>query len=289
MSVENLFMSLYFGFIGSILAPFYPLIILAILKITSKNKEKTFKENFLTSITYILGIFFITLVIIFSLSFIILITFYKLPKINELIFNFIFSSISFGLIISAYILCYLYLAGSLFGFYKIYIPFFTKSFNKYLTLSKKLFYSFLFGIVSGIFFLPFSLYFISASLSLGRGNIFMLLLSFFLTFFGMSLVPVLIGTFSRFILKISELKEFMGFILVGYSIITPGILLGILHIEPTYFKYLFLILAAITFLYYILTSNIFIKELKINKIKIFLGCFLVLFFIFLAWIFGFRL
>ncbi|MFA5074481.1 MAG: cytochrome c biogenesis protein CcdA [Candidatus Babeliales bacterium] len=249
---------LFFAFFSGILASFtpciYPMIPITI-GILQSQASSSLLRNFLLSLFYVLGIASIYAVLGYIVA------------TTSIIFG---QWLANPWIVAGVILLFLYLAFSMFGFYEIYMPAFMLK-SKNINVRGSLFYSFIFGLVSGTIASPC----LTPALAVILGfvaktaNPILGFLALFLFALGMGLLLIVIGTFSTTIfllpragLWMLEVKKFFGFVLLGVCI---------------YFLQPFISLQAMLKFYSILllvASLFYFSTNKGNKIKIFLGIFL---------------
>ncbi|MBD3231757.1 hypothetical protein GF322_03785 [Candidatus Dependentiae bacterium] len=249
------------GLLASLTPCIYPMVPI-ILGVLQTQQYKSFIKNFLLSCSYVLGM---------SLVYA---TLGYIAAKSAILFGQWLNNLWIILIV---ILFLLYLAFSMFGFYEIKIP---KIFIKRLDLKVggSIFYSFIFGMISGTVVSPCltpALVFV-LGLVTKTANPILGFLSLWFFALGMGVLLILIGTFSTVInflpragFWMIEIKKIFGFIMLAMCIY---------FLQP-FFSFCFIlklysILVFITSVYYFSTSNK-------NKLKIIFAILLVFLSLFL--------
>jgi len=134
-------------------------------------------------------------------------------------------------VVALLIALFLYLAFSMFGFYEIYLPRFLQKGSSVKVRKGSLFYSFIFGGISGMAASPCLTP--PLALLLGfvatRGSPLVGFLTLFVFAMGMGLLLMVVGTFSNTLTNLpragawmNEIKKFFGFLLIGVAIYFLG-------------------------------------------------------------------
>lgn len=199
-----------YGILISLTPSIYPMIPIT-AAVVQTNASNAMWYNFLLSLSYVLGtsITYATLGLFVALSGAI----FGQWLVNPWFILFI-------------IIFFLYIAGSMFGIYKIYMPKFltAKASNK---TRGSLFYSFLAGLICGTITSPYLTPALAALLLYvaNAGNPLLGFLALFAFSIGMGILLLIIGTSSATLLMLPtstvwmiEVKRFLGFLLLGVCI-----------------------------------------------------------------------
>jgi len=198
------------GLLASLTPCIYPMIPITI-SILQVQASKSFMQNFVRALFYVLGI----AVTYATLG-------YVAAKTTVMFGQWMANPWLIGIIV----LFFLYLAFSMFGFYEIYVP---KFMTRQLEVSPRgsLFYSFLFGAVSGLIASPCLTPALAGLLGYvaKQGNPVLGFITMFMFALGMGTILLVIGTFSGAVVLLPragmwmvEIKKFFGFLLLGVTV-----------------------------------------------------------------------
>lgn len=212
------------GLLLSLTPCIYPMIPITV-GILHSHKSRSLLSNFLLSLTYTLGV---------------ATTFAVLGLMAAFTGQMVGQILTNPIVVFAFIIMLSYLAGSMFGFYEMYVPRFMTQ-NKYSVIGGSYLSVFVFGIASGCV----------ASPCLSPGLVLLLtivstlaskILGFLLLFaFGVGLsVPLLIiGTFSGALsvlpssgMWMIEIKKFFGIILLGMNFYFLSLIIPVQYLLP---------------------------------------------------------